>query len=64
MIIFLADDMGWADVGYKGSPIETPSLDRLAREGTRLDRFYATPVCSPTRAALMTGRDPMRLGII
>ncbi|MBW2386373.1 MAG: arylsulfatase [Deltaproteobacteria bacterium] len=64
VIIFLADDMGWADVGYKGSPIETPSLDRLAREGTRLERFYATPVCSPTRAALMTGRDPMRLGII
>lgn len=64
VIIFLADDMGWADVGYKGSPIETPSLDRLAREGTRLERFYATPVCSPTRAALMTGRDPMRLGIV
>ncbi|MBW2267778.1 MAG: arylsulfatase [Deltaproteobacteria bacterium] len=64
VVIFLADDMGWADVGYKGSPIETPSLDRLAREGTRLERFYATPVCSPTRAALMTGRDPMRLGIV
>ena len=40
-----------------------PSLDLLAREGMQLDRFYTTPICSPTRAALMTGRDPMRLGV-
>jgi len=63
VIILLADDMGWADVGYHGSKIETPSLDRLAEEGVRLNRFYSTPICSPTRAALMTGRDPMKLGI-
>jgi arylsulfatase A-like enzyme len=43
--------------------IETPSLDRLAHEGVELHRFYTTPICSPTRAALMTGRDPMRLGV-
>jgi arylsulfatase A-like enzyme len=64
VVIFLADDLGWADVGFHGgSQIDTPSLDRLAREGAQLDRFYATPICSPTRAALMTGRDPLRLGV-
>ena len=63
VVIFLADDLGWADVGFRGGPIDTPSIDRLAREGTELHRFYTTPICSPTRAALMTGRDPMRLGV-
>jgi len=64
-VIFLADDLGWADVGFHGEEvIETPSLDRLAAEGVQLDRFYSTPICSPTRAALMTGRDPMRLGVV
>ena len=63
VIILLADDLGWADVGYHGGPIETPAIDRLAREGVQLDRFYSAPICSPTRAALMTGRDPLKLGI-
>jgi arylsulfatase A-like enzyme len=64
VVIFVADDLGWADVGFHGgTQIETPSLDRLAREGAELARFYATPICSPTRAALMTGRDPLRLGV-
>lgn len=64
IIVFLADDLGWADVGFHGgTQIDTPALDRLAREGMQLDRFYTAPICSPTRAALMTGRDPMRLGI-
>jgi len=64
VVVFVADDLGWADVGFHGgTQIETPSLDRLAREGVQLDRFYTTPICSPTRAALMTGRDPMRLGV-
>ncbi|MCP4905899.1 MAG: sulfatase-like hydrolase/transferase, partial [bacterium] len=64
IVIFVADDLGWADVGFHGEEvIETPSLDRLAAEGVQLDRFYTTPICSPTRAALMTGRDPMRLGV-
>jgi arylsulfatase A-like enzyme len=65
VVIFLADDLGWADVGFHGQKhIETPSLDRIAKEGVQLDRFYATPICSPTRAALMTGRDPIRLGVV
>ncbi len=62
-MIIVADDLGWADVGFRGSKIETPSLDKLAAEGMVLDRFYVTPLCSPTRAALMTGRDPVRLGV-
>lgn len=63
VLILLADDLGWADVGYRGSDIATPNIDRLAKEGMRLERFYATPFCSPTRAALMTGRDPIKLGV-
>jgi arylsulfatase A-like enzyme len=63
VVIFLADDLGWGDVGFHGGPIETPHIDRLAREGVELDRFYVTPICSPTRAALMTGRDPIKLGV-
>jgi arylsulfatase A-like enzyme len=65
VLIFVADDLGFSDVGFHGEDvIETPSLDRLAREGVQLDRFYTTPICSPTRAALMTGRDPIRLGVV
>jgi arylsulfatase A-like enzyme len=63
IVIFLADDLGYADPGYRGSGIETPTLDRLAAEGMDLTRFYVAPICSPTRAALMTGRDPVRLGV-
>jgi arylsulfatase A-like enzyme len=64
ILLILADDLGWKDVGYHGSEIETPHIDRIAREGVELDRFYAQPTCSPTRSALMTGKSPMRLGII
>lgn len=64
IIVMLADDLGWSDVGFHGGDIDTPSLDRLAAEGVELSRFYTTPICSPTRAALMTGRDPMRLGVV
>ena len=63
VVILLADDLGWADVGYRGSDIQTPNIDRLAHEGMRLERFYATPFCTPTRAALMTARDPIKLGV-
>ena len=63
VVIILADDLGTADVGFRGSEIQTPNIDRLAREGTQFDRFYSFPVCSPTRSALMTGRSPMRLGV-
>ena len=64
VIVIVADDLGWSDVGFHGGPIDTPSLDRLAGEGMELRRFYTTPICSPTRAALMTGRDPIRLGVV
>lgn len=63
VIVIVADDLGWNDVGFHGGDIDTPSLDRLAAEGMELNRFYSTPICSPTRAALMTGRDPIRLGV-
>jgi arylsulfatase B len=53
VIIIVADDLGWNDVGFHGGDIDTPSLNRLAAEGTELNRFYTTPICSPTRAALM-----------
>ncbi len=63
IIVMVADDLGWNDVGFHGGPIDTPSLDKLAEQGVELSRFYTTPICSPTRAALMTGRDPIRLGV-
>lgn len=64
VVYILADDLGFADVGFNGGKvIRTPALDALAASGARLDRFYVQPVCSPTRAALMTGRYPMRLGL-
>ncbi len=61
IILFLADDLGWGDVGYHGSKIDTPNIDRMAQAGVRLNQFYVQPVCSPTRGALLTGRYPMRL---
>ena len=64
VVIILADDLGWRDVGYNGSEIETPHIDALAAGGVQLARFYAHPVCSPTRTALMTGRSPTRLGVV
>jgi arylsulfatase A-like enzyme len=64
IVIILADDMGWRDVGYNGSEISTPRIDALAESGVQLERFYAHPICSPTRAALMTGRSPTRLGVV
>lgn len=64
IVIIMADDLGWSDVGYHGSEIRTPNLDRLAAEGVELNRFYAHPTCSPTRASLMTGKSPVRLGVV
>ncbi len=62
VLVFLADDLGWHDVGFHGSEIRTPNIDRLAQQGVRFERAYSFPVCSPTRSGLMTGRSPMRLG--
>jgi arylsulfatase A len=63
VVLFLVDDMGWADLGCYGDTFhETPEIDRLAREGMRFTNAYAgAPVCSPSRAALLTGRAPARL---
>jgi arylsulfatase A-like enzyme len=65
IVIFLSDDAGYADFGFQGSQkFETPNLDRLARQGTVFDNAYAgSAVCSPSRAGLLTGRHPARLGI-
>jgi arylsulfatase A-like enzyme len=63
IVVILADDLGNADLGYRGSPIHTPHLDALAAGGVRLEAFYGQPVCTPARAALMTGRYPMRHGL-
>ena len=49
IIYILADDLGWADVGWHGSEIKTPNLDKLAHGGAKLEQFYVLPVCSPTR---------------
>ena len=64
IIVIVADDAGWCDVGYHGSEIKTPNIDRLAGAGVELDQFFAYPTCSPTRAALLTGRPPSRYGIL
>jgi arylsulfatase B len=63
IVIILADDMGWADVGYHADRVETPNIDALAAEGIELNRFYVAPMCSPTRAGLLTGRYPIRFGM-
>jgi arylsulfatase A-like enzyme len=63
IIYIMADDLGWKDVGFHGSDIKTPALDALAAKGAKLEQFYAQPMCTPTRAALMTGRYPMRYGL-
>ncbi len=63
IVLFVSDDMGWNEVGFHGSKIDTPNIDKLAKDGLQLDRFYVHPICSPTRAALMTGRVPARMGI-
>ncbi|MCD6598542.1 MAG: sulfatase-like hydrolase/transferase [Bacteroidales bacterium] len=60
----MADDLGWNDIGYHGSEIKTPAIDKLSQEGIELDRFYVHSVCSPTRASLLTGRYPSRYGIL
>ncbi|MBS0319357.1 MAG: arylsulfatase [Proteobacteria bacterium] len=63
IVYIIADDLGWKDVGFHGSDIRTPNLDALAAGGARLEGFYAQPMCTPTRAALMTGRYPFRYGL-
>lgn len=63
IIYILADDLGNKDVGFHGSDIQTPHLDKLAADGARLEQFHTQPMCTPTRAALLTGRYPFRYGL-
>jgi len=63
ILYIMSDDQGWKDVGFHGSDIKTPNLDRLAQTGARLEQYYAHPMCTPSRAALMTGRYPYRYGL-
>ncbi len=66
VIFLMADDMGWGQTGYRGHPrLKTPNLDAMAANGLRFDRFYAgNPVCSPTRATVLTGRTNDRTGVL
>ena len=62
--VHIADDLGWKDVGFNGcTDIKTPNIDKLAAEGAKFTQFYVQPMCTPTRAALMTGRYPFRYGL-
>ena len=64
VILILADDLGYGDLScYGGEGVSTPNIDRMAFEGTKFNSFYVSPVCSPTRAALMTGSHSARVGI-
>ena len=64
IVHIVADDLGWKDVGFNGATdIKTPNLDKLAAGGAKLIQFYVQPMCTPTRAALMTGRYPFRYGL-
>ena len=62
ILLIVADDLGWSDVGWHGGFGKTPQMDKLVKEGVELDQHYVQPVCTPTRTALMSGRYPGRFG--
>ena len=64
ILLIVADDAGWRDVGFHDSEIKTPTIDHLAGTGVELNSFYVCPTCSPTRASLLTGRPASRFGIL
>src|SRR5689334_12867895 len=64
IVHIVADDLGWKDVGFNGcTDIKTPNIDKLAAGGAKFTQFYVQPMCTPTRACLMTGRYPFRYGL-
>ncbi|XP_068693731.1 leucine-rich repeat-containing protein 61-like isoform X2 [Montipora foliosa] len=63
ILFVLADDLGWSDVGFHGSKLQTPNIDKLASNGVILDNYYVLPICSPTRSALLTGMYPIHTGM-
>lgn len=63
IVFILADDFGWYDVGFHGSEIRTPNLDKLSASGVRLDNYYVQPLCTPSRNQLMTGRYQIHTGM-
>lgn len=62
ILLVVVDDMGSGDLGRHGSGIHTPTMDHLAEQGVFLDNYYVLPYCSPTRAALLSGRYPLHTG--
>jgi arylsulfatase A-like enzyme len=56
ILLIIADDLGYNDVGYHGSRVKTPNIDKLALSGVRLENYYVQPICTPTRGQLLTGR--------
>ena len=63
ILLIVMDDLGWNDTSYKGSDIPTPTIDKLANEGVRLQQYYVQRLCSPTRSAILTGRYPYHNGL-
>lgn len=64
IVLIMADDLGWGDVGYHGGEIKTPAIDGLAEEGVRLNRFYTYPACTQTRGALLSGQRMRSVGLV
>jgi arylsulfatase B len=64
IVLIVADDLGWADVGWQNPEVLTPNPDELAAPGVRVEQHYVFPTCSPTHTALLTGRNPSRYGIL
>eukprot|EP00041_Stephanoeca_diplocostata_P011929 m.198142 g.198142 ORF g.198142 m.198142 type:complete len:141 (+) comp18735_c0_seq5:155-577(+) len=62
IVLIVADDQGYANIGYHNSTVLTPRIDALAKDGVILESYYVQPICSPTRSSLMTGRYTYRLG--
>ena len=63
ILLIVVDDLGWSDVGFHNPQINTPNIDHLASEGVILDNYYVQPICTPTRAALLSGMYPIHTGI-